>query len=443
VFVDFLIRRFKRNSKKVAVIWHEGEYTYRWILEKVRGAKEFLRKNNVSSGQTVALESDFNPYSIPVLVALIDNANIIVPISPAVKTIEEFYETAEVENIMEIAEAQTVVRKTSQRTRHNLLLDLKKKGHPGLVLFSSGTTGKNKAAVHDFVLLLNKFEKRRRTFRTISFLLFDHIGGLNTLFYSLSNCGSIVVPNDRNPESICRLIEKYKVELLPTSPSFLNMVLISRAYRTYDLSSLKLISYGTEVMPMETLRRIGQLFPRVQLKQTYGLSELGIMRTKSKGSNSLWLKVGGEDYQTKVLNDTLYIKGKTAMLGYLNAPSPIDKEGWFNTHDKVEIDGEWIKILGRDTDIINVGGQKVYPAEVESVILEMDNIAEVSVYGKPNPIMGNVVAARANLHKDEALSSVKKNIRSYCKDRLESYKIPGFIEIATTKQVSDRFKKVR
>lgn len=443
MFVDFLLKRFEDNSEKVAVIWQEREYAYQFMLEKVRQAQEFLCKNKVCGGEIVALRSDFNVDSISLLIALVENANIIVPLSPAVKTIGEFYQIAEVENIIEIADGRPVVQKRDGRVRNNLLLDLKQRGHPGLILFSSGTTGKNKAAVHDFVLLLNKFEAERRTFRTISFLLFDHIGGINTLFYSLSNCGTMVVPIDRSPESICRLIEKYKVELLPTSPSFLNMILITGAYRTYDLSSLKLITYGTEVMPEQTLKRLNQLFPEIELKQTYGLSELGIMRTKSKSSNSLWLKVGGADYKTKVVDNILYIKAKTAMLGYLNAPSLFDEEGWFNTHDKVEVDGEWIKILGRETDIINVGGQKVYPAEVESVILEIDNIAEVAIYRKPNPLMGNVVAARISLLKDESLSSVKKTVRRYCKDRLESFKIPAFIEITTAKQVSERFKKVR
>jgi acyl-coenzyme A synthetase/AMP-(fatty) acid ligase len=378
-----------------------------------------------------------------VLIALIENPNIIVPFSPGVKGIESFYKTAEVENVIEVVNDSVTVTKRRARVRHNLLLALREKRQPGLVLFSSGTTGKSKAAVHNFVLLLNKFRTKRHTFRTVAFLLFDHIGGLNTLFYSLSNCGTIVAPVQRSPESICRLIEKYKIELLPTSPSFLNMILMSRAYQAHDLSSLRLITYGTEVMPEQTLKRVSQLFPKVELKQTYGLSELGIMGTQSKGPDSLWLRVGGEDYETKIVNNTLYIKAKTAMLGYLNAPSPFDEVGWFNTHDKVDVDGDWIKILCRDTHIINVGGQKVYPAEVESVLMEIDNIAEVTVYGKANPIMGNVVAARIRLFNDEPLNSLKKKVRRYCRSKLESFKVPAFFEIATTSQVSDRFKKLR
>ena len=97
--------------------------------------------------------------------------------------------------------------------------------------------------------------------------------------------------------------------------------------------------------------------------QTYGLSELGILRSKSKGPDSLWVKVGGEGFETRVIEGLLEVKAKSAMLGYLNAPSPFTEDGWFKTGDSVLTDGEFIKILGRESEIINVGGEKVYPME--------------------------------------------------------------------------------
>ena len=219
--------------------------------------------------------------------------------------------------------------------------------------------------------------------------------------------------------------------------------MMSRVHEDFDLSSLKIVSYGTESMPESTLKAFHKHYPNIKLKQTYGLTELGVMRTKSKSSESLWVKVGGEDYKTKVVDNTLFIKATSTILGYLNAESPYDKDGWYNTGDKVEQDGEWLKFLGRDSDIINVGGQKVYPAEVESVILEMENISEVAVFGKDNPIIGKIVVARINIKEDESLNDLKKRIRIFCKTKLESFKIPIQIEIARESQVTDRFKKIR
>ena len=112
-------------------------------------------------------------------------------------------------------------------------------------------------------------------------------------------------------------------------------------------------------MPQATLDRLINIFPNAKLQQTYGLSELGVLRSKSEKDGSLWVKLGGDGFGLKVKDDILWIKSNFAMIGYLNAPQPFDDQGWFNTQDKVEVKGEYFRILGRETDLINVGGQKV------------------------------------------------------------------------------------
>ena len=184
----------------------------------------------------------------------------------------------------------------SQQSDNDFYIVIRERKHPGLVLFTSGTSGEPKAAVHDFLVLLDKFKTRRLALRTVNFLMFDHLGGLNTMFYILSNGGVVITTKDRNPEIICKLIEKHKIELLPASPTFLNLLLLSGAYKNYDLSSLKIISYGTEPMSKGTLKRLKIIFPYVKLLQTYGLIELGVMRSKSEKDDSLWVKIGGEGY---------------------------------------------------------------------------------------------------------------------------------------------------
>ena len=319
----------------------------------------------------MALEADFDPDAVAMLLVLIERGAVVVPLTSTVEAAKpRFREIAEVEWRVEVGPgtASPPPRRALEAT-HPLLVKLREEEHPGLVLFSSGSTGEPKAALHDFVPLLDKFRTRRRAWRTMAFLLFDHIGGINTLFHTLSNGGTVVVTTDRSPEAVSRLIAEYQVELLPTSPTFLNLLLVSEAYRKYDLSSLQLVTYGTEVMPEATLRRIHEALPQAQLQQTYGLSELGILRSKSRSSESLWVKLGGEGYETRVVDGLLEIKARSAMLGYLNAPSPFTEDGWFRTGDRVEVDGEELRILGRVSEVINVGGQKVDPVEVEDSIL--------------------------------------------------------------------------
>src|SRR5947208_16328713 len=92
-----------------------------------------------------------------------------------------------------------------------------------------------------------------------------------------------------------------------------------------------MVTYGTEVMPESTLERFHRLFPRVRLLQTYGLSEVGILRSQSKSADSLWVKVDGDGFETRVVDGLLQIRARSAMLGYLNAPTPFTADGCLTT----------------------------------------------------------------------------------------------------------------
>ncbi len=443
--ISWLLERMAQWQDEPAIVWHDQPFSYGEILEKVAFLRKWLNAEGVLSGQVVALNSDYSPNACALLMSLIGQNNIIVPLTDAVKgNREEFLETAEVQTVVSCdSQDQYQIERRTTTVKNSLTLNLIEKAEPGLVLFSSGSTGKNKAALHSFTDLLEKFKVVRKKMRTLTFLLFDHIGGINTLFYTLSNGGTVVSIPSRDPKIVCQAIENHKVELLPTSPTFLNLLLISEAYRQHNLASLKLITYGTELMPESTLKRIREIFPNAKLLQTYGLSELGILRSKSKDPDSLWVKVGGEGFETKVVDGLLWVRAKSAMMGYLNAPSPFDEDGWMNTQDMVEVNGDYLRILGRQTDIINIGGQKVYPAEVESLLMDMENVKDATVRSEKNPITGNIVVARIFLDEPEDPSMLKKRVRKFCKGRLESYKIPVKIELGDDIQYTERFKKVR
>jgi acyl-CoA synthetase (AMP-forming)/AMP-acid ligase II len=134
------------------------------------------------------------------------------------------------------------------------------------------------------------------------------------------------------------------------------------------------------------------------------------------------------------------------MLGYLNAPSPFTDDGWFNTNDAVEVDGDYVRILGRKSDIINVGGEKVYPAEVENVIQELEAVAEATVYGEKNAITGNIVCA--DITTSAPLDSMQQKeliaqVKQHCREKLQKYKVPLRVNVVTEQQHTDRFKKSR
>ncbi len=441
--IDFFIERFRKNADKDAVIWHDKIYSYGEILNLIERDIEILREK-ISSPLVVSLEADFSPQSISLMLCLIDLNCIVVPLTESVAhKKDEFKKIAQVEASIIVKDESFDFKFENVTATHEILTKLKSESHPGLTVFSSGSTGESKAAVHDFLPLLNKFKVERKCQRMITFLLFDHIGGINTMLYVLSNAGCIITLNSRRPEIVCHDIEKYQAEVLPTSPTFINLLLLSEAYKNYDLSSLKMVTYGTEPMPESTLQRFHKIFPDIKLLQTYGLSEIGIMRSKSLSSDSLWVKIGGEDFQTRVVDGLLEIKAKSAMLGYLNAPSPFTEDGWFKTGDAVLVDGEYMKILGRKSEMINVGGQKVFPAEVESVIQQMDGVEEVAVSGEKNMLTGQMVTAKIKLSTAESLQDFKKRMRKFCKGKLENYKIPQKIELVEGNLHGERFKKIR
>ncbi|NNE11603.1 MAG: long-chain fatty acid--CoA ligase [Ilumatobacter sp.] len=428
-----------------AVVSAGGVTTY----DDVRAATEMwarrLDDNGIGAGLVVGVIADFSPDACALLLALLDVGAIVVPLTVTNATHhDEFLGLATASAVFRLgADGEWAIERRDHTVTNEHLLKLIERSHPGLVVFSSGTTGASKGMVHDGHRLLLKFRIKRQGLVTLTFLLFDHLGGINTLLYTLSNGGTVVTTQDRDPEAVCALVERHRVQLLPVSPTFLGLLLMSGAHRRHDLSSLELITYGTEVMPQTTLDRIREEFPHLRLQQTYGLSEVGVLRTKSREDGSLWLKVGGEGVETKIVDGRLHIRSEWAMLGYINAPDPFDEDGWFDTQDEVEVDGEFIKILGRDTDIINVGGNKVYPAQVESALLEIDHIVDAVAFGEPNPITGQIVAAQVVLDRPESGSDVLRRVRRAARDRLERFMIPARIEVVERTEVGDRFKKVR
>lgn len=443
--LDWIYERMAEVPDRPAVIWRDSVTSYDDLLRARAVWSDVLAEHDVSSGDVVALVGDYSPGACAALLALIDLGAVIVPLTEVTGAQhDEFLELSEAQHLIRVHPDDSYeIEAFARPVTNSLLRTVIDRGSPGLVVFSSGSTGKSKGMVHDLSRVLEKFRARRQALVTITFLLFDHMGGLNTLLHTLANGGTVVATQQREPDAVCELIERHGVELLPVSPTFLGLMLLSDAHRRHDLSTLRLVTYGTEPMPQATLDRLRRELPLIELRQTYGLSETGVLRTKSREDGSLWLKVGGEGVETKVVDGTLWIRSRSAMLGYLNAPSPFDADGWLNTQDRVEVDGEYLRILGRETDIINVGGNKVYPAEVESALLEIDNIRDALVFGESNPLMGQVVAARVVLDDAEPLRELTGRVRRHMAERLERFKIPARIEIVDETSVSARFKKVR
>ncbi len=398
-------------------------------------SRKYIDLSKVKKGDVVAIIGDFNPTSILTLLRLIDMGAIVVPLTAETKHEHEyFFESAFVDVVIE---ENQVMRKTSNY-KHELIEKLREQEHSGLVLFSTGTTGRPKAILHDLSHFIKRFYTPRPTFITINFLLFDHIGGINTLLHTLFNKGVVVIPESRRVNSILDTCHKHNVEVLPTTPTFLRMMLMSGVVPNKVPSCLKVITYGTERMDQPTLDELCNLLPNIDFRQTFGMSELGIVRVKSEARDSLYMKVGGEGVETRVVNDVLHIRSNTRMLGYLNSTSPFDEEGWYNTNDIVETKGEYYKITGRVGDLINVGGLKFMASEVERVALIFPNVSLVKVIPKQNPITGEHVELLVEPTDKKIFD--KDKFKSFLNKKLQSHMVPKRIKVEKI-GIGHRFKK--
>jgi long-chain acyl-CoA synthetase len=442
--IDFLLEGFRARGTSPVLAWRGQTLDFATLTEMVENRIAWAEREGIGLGTPVALIGDFSFTSVAMLLALIARKAIVIPLTEATyDTLGSLMEDVAPQFLVNACGPElTLERRLAPKTNdfYRILID---RGSSGLVLFTSGSTGRPKAVVHDFEKLLQKFKTPRPGMITLNFLLFDHWGGLNTLFSCLASCHLTVLPEGRKPDEILELVEKFKIALLPTTPTFLNMILVSRALERHDTSSLRLISYGAEPMPASTLARIREALPAVELRQTYGMIELGVMRAKSQSSDSLWVKLGGEGFQLRVVDGLLQVKADSAMLGYLNAPSPFTEDGYFMTRDRVEQDGDYFKVLGRDSDLINVGGQKVYPAEVETLILEVPEVVDVAVYGERNMLTGNIVCADVTTSPDADQNALRLKIKHYCAARSQPYMVPVRINFPRESLHTMRLKRRR
>lgn len=442
--IEKVMSRMRGYGPRPALFWRGREYDYDAFFGMIGEWEAELARFAVGPGAVVAVVGEFSPRTCALFFALMQVKAVIVPLTPAIEAeIPERLRIAGVQHLFRIDDHDEWVHQPRTAAPQNALIEEFRGGPPGLVVFTSGSTGEPKGILQDCERVMRKFEEERRGWRTILFLMMDHFGGFNTFLSAFAYGGVAVCVADRSPGEVCRTIRDAAATLLPTTPTFLNLLIASRAYKDFDLSSVELITYGTEVMPDATLAKVREIFPSCTVKQTYGLSELGVLRSKSRSDDSPWVKIGGDGFEVKVVDDTLWVRSEANMVGYLNAPSPIDADGWMCTGDRVEVDGDYLRIRGRASDMINVGGQKVFPVEVETVLLQAPNVVDAAVVGAPHPILGRVVHARITLAQPEERRALGERLRSYCASRLAKYKIPVRFQVVEGGQHNARYKKVR
>lgn len=328
-----------------------------------------------------------------------------------------------------------------------LLGQLRAAARPGLILATGGTTGTPKLVLHDLAALLATVPVKQTAARRILPLMrFDHIGGLDMVWRALGSGHVLVTPPALlEPDAVAAAVARHAVEVLPATPSFLGLLLAAEAHRHHDLGSLRVVPYGAEPMPPSLLARLRSALPKVDFVQRFGTSETGALPVAGSGAGL----VLGEDaagFEWKIVDDELWVRSPAQALGYLGGGAGgLRADGWFRTGDLAERqpDGA-VRVLGRREELINVGGEKVLPAEVEAVLQTHPNVADCRVFAERNALLGQVVAAEVVWTGPVVdAPAVKRALHTFAADRLPRHKLPAAVRLVKAIEATRNLKKSR
>ncbi|MFE4525227.1 o-succinylbenzoate--CoA ligase [Cytobacillus firmus] len=317
---------------------------------------------------------------------------------------------------------------------------------PYIICYTSGTTGKPKGAVltqsNMFWNAVNNKLAIDLTSedRCIVLLPLFHIGGIGLFaFPSLFSGGTIVIPGKFEPEKALAMIEKHKVSIVMGVPTIHQALLTSPSFKTADLSSVRWFYNGGAPCPREL---IDAYFDRGFLfGQGFGMTETSptlFMLTKEdapRKRGSIGKPVLFSEYKlidskgkaaAKGEVGELAVRGPNIMKEYWNRPDATEdalKDGWLLTGDLAKTDDEgFLFIVGRKKEMIISGGENIYPLEVEQVISQLKDVAEVAVVGNADPLWGEV--PEAFIVKENGSALTEDDVIQYCHGNLAKYKIP-------------------
>lgn len=289
-----------------------------------------------------------------------------------------------------------------------------------ITLFTSGTTGQPKKITHSISNLFREVRRGKKFKENIWAFAYNptHIAGLQVFFQALSNKNTIHNIFEYSKNDIINIINEYNITNISATPTFFRLLVPLK----YPLESIKNVSLGGEKSSPELIEKINDSFPNAKILNIYASTEAGTLFSTS--GNSFQILPANKNL-IKIINGELLIH-KSLIGEQMNIKF---EEVWYKTGDMVEIinpeTNEFV-FSSRKNEMINVGGNKVNPIEVETLI---DNIPEVKksfVFGKPNSILGNILHVKIQLRSHVDITEL--SIKQYLNNNLEKYQIPRRIE---------------
>lgn len=342
---------------------------------------------------------------------------------------------------------ETLVAATSGGLDHPIQRLVLSGGAPCVVKTSGSMSVHHKFVLHD----LHRFVKKYKTIgthfeKTLAFSPLDSIAGMETLLEAVTHKAGLALYSDKiSPQSIIEALVRHRVDYFQTTPSFMNLLSSHLKDVSWHLKDLKKIAFGSEPSNPGTLELYLQKLPTVELMHTYGMTEIGILKTKTDPQKPWRFRLDGTLNPYRVIEEKLEVFSPCLMVGYLNAPGGGDADGWFKTGDVIQdVDDQgYLRVVGRQDGTINVGGRKFFPTELEDILVRMDSIQDVLVYAKSSPIVGNIVCADVVLKDNKSEAEFRSQFKGFSETHLPAFMSPSVIKIIERDLFSERLKKIR
>ena len=243
---------------------------------------------------------------------------------------------------------------------------------------------------------------------------------------------------------------------LSATPSFFRQGLFLGLFEQGEWP-LRQLTLGGEIVDQPLLDRLSEKFPQARKTHIYATTETGRLFAVNDGLAGFptryltelpMKKEAQPKVKIKIDEDELFAKTDRLATQSDSSASLADAEGWYATGDLVEICGERVYFLGRKSETINIGGNKVQPARLEAIFRELDYISDIKIYPKKSSLVGNLLAAEVVLTEEATTNFGERNrvqnmLETFCQKNLASYERPRFWGFVSQIELTDAQKKKR
>ena len=287
-----------------------------------------------------------------------------------------------------------------------------------VLILTTGTTGEQKGARHDWQRLLAavRHQELRPGTRWLLAYNINQFAGIQVLLHVLAGGGTLVEPASRQAEDVIEAIRQHGVTHVSATPTFWRLLAGRIDAATAEALPLEQITLGGEAAPEELLDRLSGLFPTARISHVYAGTEFGSAISIRDGHSGLPVSAldrdESSDAQLRIVDGELQVRSRVGMLGYYESDQR--RDDWVRTGDLVEVRDGRIHFVGRTTEIINVGGAKIHPLPVEDLICSVEGVQLAAVYGRPSAVTGQIVAADVVPAPGTDTTELEPRIRSAC-----------------------------